>query len=87
MTFGEFAAWLADEHLNGRLTDHQVADLLAQRMLFDDKRAQMESNENLQFRVAGYVANDLHVEESVSALVRRAIDRYPGRMMYFEPIR
>lgn len=84
MTFEEFAEWLSAESQAGVLTFAQVADLLSQRVLFDENRQWME----LEFgnRLVGFAGNHRLVEDTVSALIRTARQVSPGRMLYFEPI-
>ncbi len=84
MNFEEFARWLRQELREGRLFEHQVIDLLAQRILFDRKRNLLESE--FWLRVVGFVANEQMVSDSTGALLKDAAQRFPGRMLYFEPV-
>src|SRR5262249_54551212 len=84
VSFEEFAQWLRGELQAGRLTEFQVADLLAQRLLFDNDRSWMEIE--FRLKVVGYVANQRHVTDSASALLQEAAQLFPSRMLYFEPI-
>jgi hypothetical protein len=84
MSFEEFVAWLARELRAGMIEELQVADLVAQRTLFDKDRAMIEREFGM--RVAGYVANELRSGPTVRELLRHAQEEFPGRMLYFEPI-
>jgi hypothetical protein len=84
MNFEEFAEWLRVELEANRMAEHQVADLLAQRLLFDRERAMIEAE--FRFKVVGYVANERGVSDSMSDLLRDAAESFPDRMLYFEPI-
>jgi hypothetical protein len=84
MSFEEFVAWLARELRAGMLEELQVADLIAQRTLFDKDREMIERE--FRMRVAGYVANDLRTGPTVRELLRLAQEEFPGRMLYFEAI-
>jgi hypothetical protein len=84
MSFEEFVAWLARELHAGMIEEFQVADLVAQRTLFDSQRRMIELE--FQMRAAGYVANELRVGPTTGDLLQRAQEEFPGRMLYFEPI-
>jgi hypothetical protein len=84
MSFEEFVAWLARELRAGMIEELQVADLVAQRTLFDGHREMIERE--FRMRVAGYVANELRSGPTVRELLRVAREQFPGRMIYFEPI-
>jgi hypothetical protein len=84
MTFEEFVAWLAREFRAGMIGEFQVADLIAQRALFDEHREMIEKE--FAMHVAGYVANELRGGPTVGELLRLAQKEFPGRMLYFEPI-
>jgi hypothetical protein len=83
VSFEELATWLGQELREARLEEYQVADLLAQRLLFDRNRRMIESE--FRLKAVGYVANDLQIGDSVSALLDQA-KRFPDRMLYFETI-
>jgi hypothetical protein len=84
VNFEEFAAWLGEEMREGRLEEYQVADLLAQRLMFDERRSMIESEFRRQ--AVGYIANDLQAAGSVAALLDQTARAFPDRMLYFEPI-
>jgi hypothetical protein len=70
--------------IEGRLAEYQVADLLAQRRLFDDNRRLIESE--FRLKAVGYVASERRAADSVRALLDVAARLFPGRMLYFETI-
>lgn len=84
MSFEEFVAWLVRELGAGMIEELQVADLIAQRTLFDQQRTMIE--QEFRMRVAGYVANQLRSGSTIRELVSHAQNEFPGRMIYFEPI-
>jgi hypothetical protein len=84
MSFEEFAAWLRQELRERRLSENQVSDLLAQRLLFDKERGLIETE--FHYKVVGYIANERLVTDSTTALLEGAARAHPNRMLYFEPI-
>ncbi len=64
--------------------EYQLADLIVQRLLFDENRSWMETE--FRLKIVGFVANQRHVSESVTSLLKLSAESFPGRMLYFEPI-
>lgn len=84
MNYEEFENWIRLEVFEGRLLPHQAADLLIQRQLFDENRSWMQKE--FLMKVVGFVASERHANPTVSGLVALAQQKYPRRMLYFEPI-
>jgi hypothetical protein len=84
MTDAEFRCWLEAEVRGGRMTPQQRDDLLEQKGHFDRHRAEIERQHPQQ--VVGYVNGTCQAEPTVHRLLDRAKERYPGRMVYFEPV-
>ena len=84
MTHEEFVQWLADEVQSERMTKSEMDDLLSQKTLFDQNRFTIES----QFtrRVVGYVEGTRLNDESLHGLIDKANEKFPNKMIYFEPI-
>jgi hypothetical protein len=80
----EFRDWLQAEVLAGRMTPRQRDDLLEQKDLFDQARAEIEHL--YPHRVVGYVSGERHVGGSLHELLAQARQSHPGRMVYFEPV-
>lgn len=87
MTFEEFSDWLEELVVEGRLTRAAAADLREQRERFDGERDDFVAHDvEFDQRVVGFQAGELLVAESVGELMRRARERNPGRLVYFEGI-
>jgi hypothetical protein len=84
MTDAEFREWLKTLMREGRVTTEQRDDLLAQKDYFDQHRCEIEKQ--YPNRVVGYVNGTQEVAGTVHEILSRANTRYPGRMVYFEPI-
>jgi hypothetical protein len=84
MTDAEFRDWLQEEVRDGHMTPQQRDDLLEQKGYFDQHRAEIE--QLYPHRVVGYVNGTRDVGGTVQEILNRARERYPGRMLYFEPI-
>jgi hypothetical protein len=66
------------------MTPEQRDDLLEQKGYFDQHRTEIE--QQYHYRVVDYVNGTRDVGSSVHEVLNRASERYPGRMVYFEPI-
>jgi hypothetical protein len=84
MTDAEFRDMLESFVGEGQMTPQQRDDLLEQKGYFDQHRAEIEQQH--PDRVVGYVNGTRDVGGTVHELLSRAKERYPGRMVYFEPI-
>jgi hypothetical protein len=84
MDFEAFSVWLRQEYIEKGILASQMDDLLGQRRLFDAEREFIESE--FRMHVVGYVADERQVTDSTMELLERVIERFPGRMVYFEPI-
>ncbi len=84
MTDVEFRDWLEREVLGGRMTPRQRDDLLEQKMHFESDRDQIKRLYPQQ--VVGYVNGTREVGNTAQQLIASANRRYPGRMVYFEPV-
>jgi hypothetical protein len=84
MDFEAFSIWLRQEYQDRGILASQLDDLLKQRQLFDANREFIESE--FQLHVVGYVADERQITDSTVELLDMVIERFPGRMVYFEPI-
>ncbi len=84
MTDTEFRDWLQTLVLEGQVTPEQRNDLLEQKGYFDRHRTEIE--QQYHQRVVGYVNGTRDIGSTVHEILNRAKERYPGRMVYFEPI-
>ncbi len=84
MTDSEFRDSLQTEVDRNHMTPQQRDDLLKQKQFFDGDRLQIEKL--YPHQVVGYVNGSREVGPSVQQLLANANRRYPGRMVYFEPV-
>ena len=95
MTTEQFIAWIQSLVREGRLTEAQAADLIDQRILFDEARDGI--HDRYPGSVAGYVNGVPLVADSVGQLLDMARNQFPADgnevpeevdrpMVYFEPI-
>jgi hypothetical protein len=68
----------------GQMTSQQRDDLLEQKGHFDQHRTEIE--QQYPCRVVGYVNGTREVGGTIHEILNRAKERFPGRMVYFEPI-
>jgi hypothetical protein len=68
----------------GQMTSQQRDDLLEQKGYFDQHRTEIE--QQYRYRVVGYVSGTREVGGTVHEVLNRAKERFPGRMVYLEPI-
>jgi hypothetical protein len=80
----EYRARLEKNVREGRMTAAQRDDVLEQKRLFDEHRAEIEKQ--YHFRVVGYVNGVCEVGSTVHEVLNKAQERFPGRMVYFEPV-
>jgi hypothetical protein len=80
----EFRDMVEKEVLIGRMTAQQRDDLLEQKDHFDEHRAEIE--QQYRYRVVGYVNGTREVGGTVHEVLNKAKERFPGRMVYLEPI-
>lgn len=84
MTHDEFVSWLDSEVSGGRMTPAQRKDMLEQKATFDGKRPSLETEHSNQ--IVAVVASEVTSGWEIHALLDAAKAKYPGRMIYFEPI-
>ena len=68
----------------GQMTPQQRDDLLEQKVYFDQHR--VEIAQQYPYRVVGYVNGIREIGSTVHEVLGKAKQRFPGRMVYFEPI-
>jgi hypothetical protein len=90
MTGEEFRGWLDEEAARGRMTLHQMDDLVKQQLLFVETFGSEENprplRQSYHMKIVGYVAEQLRVATEIHHLIDVAKRQFPNRMIYFEPI-
>jgi hypothetical protein len=84
MADAEFRDMLEQDVREGRMTPQQRDDLLEQKSYFDQHRAEIEQQH--PHRVVGYVNGTREVGSTVHEVLNKARERFPGRMVYLEPV-
>jgi hypothetical protein len=85
MTHAEFTAWLDTEVDGNRMSSAQRQDLLTQKALFDSERAMIQNEYPDQ--IVGYISEQRRSGYEIHQLLDSVDKEFPGRMIYFEPIR
>jgi len=85
MTDEEFSSWLDTEVDGNLMSIAQRQDLLAQKAHFDSERAMIERD--FPNQIVGYIANERRVGQEIHPFLESVNQEFPGRMIYFEPIR
>jgi hypothetical protein len=84
MSDAEYRDSLEPYVLRGMMTPQQRDDLVEQKGYFDQHRAEIEQQH--RYRVVGYVNGTRVVGSNVHEVLNKANERFPGRMVYLEPI-
>jgi len=88
MTDEEFSNWLSREVASKDMTQSQMDDLLQQKALFVRELGKPDSplRDPYRLKIVGYVAEHRRIDTSIHKLLDDAKQKFPGRMIYFEPI-
>jgi hypothetical protein len=84
MADSEFLDMLERLIREGQMTPQQRDDMLEQKSYFDQHRAEIEQQH--RYRVVGYVNGTQVVGGTMHDVLNQAKERFPGRMVYLEPI-